>query len=78
MKQQRMSTLAVSLVLLATSGLLGQLRRISLDDPELFDVWLFGFDAKADLTEYCGVQGDFFAVRRLAISTGAFSRSSIP
>jgi hypothetical protein len=42
------------------SGVLGQLRRTDPRDSRALDVWLFGFDAKADLTEYCGVQAEFF------------------
>lgn len=42
------------------SGVLGQLRSTVPRDSRSLDVWLFGFDAKADLTEYCGVQAEFF------------------
>ena len=45
---------------IGTSGVLGQFRRADPTDSRVLDVWLFGLDAKADLTEYCGVQAEFF------------------
>jgi hypothetical protein len=45
---------------IGTSGVLGQLRRTDPLDSRSLNVWLFGFDAKADLNKYCGVQAEFF------------------
>jgi hypothetical protein len=39
---------------------LGQLRGIDPRDSRALSVWLFGLDAKADLTDFCGVQAEFF------------------
>jgi hypothetical protein len=45
---------------IGASGVLGQLRSIDPRESRPIDIWLFGFDAKADLTDYCGVQAEFF------------------
>jgi hypothetical protein len=45
---------------IGTSGVLGQLRRTDPRDSRALNVWMFGLDAKADLTDYCGVQAEFF------------------
>lgn len=52
------------------SGLLGQLRRADFGDTTLIDVWAYGVDAKADLTECCGLQAEFFSGQGLGNLNG--------
>ena len=53
------------------SGALGQLRHVALGDSDMFDVWLVGLDAKADLNEWCGVRGEFFSGQALGNLNGS-------
>ena len=45
---------------LGAAGLIGQLRRTDLRNPTVIDVWAFGLDAKADLTDDFRVRAEFF------------------
>jgi hypothetical protein len=55
---------------IGTSGLLGQLRRAEFGDSTLIDVWAFGVDGKADLTECCGLKAEFFSGQGLGNLNG--------
>ncbi|MGI9471681.1 MAG: hypothetical protein ACR2NZ_09135 [Rubripirellula sp.] len=55
---------------IATSGLIGQLRRTDLIDPSVVDVWAFGFDLKADFTDDFRVRAEFFHGQALGNMNG--------
>ncbi len=58
------------------SGVLGQLRHATVGDSGLIDVWLLGLDGKADLTDRCGVKGEFFCGQAVGNLNGGIMRSA--